>query len=122
MYLSERLLFLLLIILSDSVKLSHFFFSACQEGNSTFDQCGQRCACRGGRLVDCVRIRKEFTSMTLEERRRYVRVIRTASTNPRFKRLYDDLINEHRTLFIDNLSGLFQPHGRSRFFLLNCGF
>ena len=77
-----------------------FFFSACQEGdNSTFDQCGQRCTCQKGQLVDCVRIRKEFTSMKTEERKRYIRVIKTASTDPKFKRDYDLLINEHRELF-----------------------
>lgn len=60
--------------------------------------------------MDCVRIRKEFTSMTTEERRRYIRVIRTASTDQRFKRHYDELIIEHRTLFLN--SGSFSPHNR----------
>ena len=64
--------------------------------------------------MDCVRIRKEFTSMTTEERRRYVRVIRTASTDPRFKRNYDALILQHRELFLD--TGSFSPHdGDSRY-------
>ncbi|XP_015775790.1 PREDICTED: mucin-like protein [Acropora digitifera] len=71
----------------------------CQEGISTPDQCGQRCTCVGGRLVNCVRIRKEFTSMTNDERSLYVSVIKTASTDPRFKPDYDNLINEHRRLF-----------------------
>ena len=83
----------------------HFclFLKVCQEGISVFDQCGQRCSCVGGRLVNCVRIRKEFTSMTLEERARYVRVIKTASTDPRFKTDYDNLINEHRILFMSGM-------------------
>ncbi|XP_074609303.1 uncharacterized protein LOC141863598 isoform X1 [Acropora palmata] len=72
---------------------------ACQEGVRTFDQCGQRCTCVGGRLVNCVRIRKEFTTMTIAERSLYVSVIKTASTDPRFKPAYDTLLNEHRRLF-----------------------
>lgn len=30
----------------------------CQEGSNAFDSCGQRCSCVGGRLVDCIRIRR----------------------------------------------------------------
>ncbi|XP_022801533.1 uncharacterized protein LOC111339204 [Stylophora pistillata] len=44
--------------------------SVCQEGRKSFDKCGQRCDCIRGRLVNCVRIRKEFTSLSLRERRR----------------------------------------------------
>ena len=84
-----------------------FNFSGCQEGSSIFDQCSQRCTCIGGKLVNCVRIRKEFTSMTFEERARYIRTIKTASTDPRLKTDYDNLLNSHRILF---LSGLCTPH------------
>lgn len=83
-----------------------FNFSGCQEGSSVQDQCGQRCTCTGGQLVNCVRIRKEFTDMTLEERRLYIKTIKTASTDPRFKTDYDNLLNSHRILF---LSGLCTP-------------
>ena len=79
--------------------LSLWVVLACQEGVHTFDQCGQRCTCVGGRLVNCVRIRKEFTTMTIAERSLYVSVIKTASTDPRFKPAYDTLLNEHRRLF-----------------------
>lgn len=83
-----------------------FNFSGCQEGSSVHDQCGQRCTCSGGQLVNCVRIRKEFTDMTFEERTRYIKTIKTASTDPRFKTDYDNLLNSHRILF---LSGLCTP-------------
>ena len=49
--------------------------------------------------MNCVRIRKEFTSMTFAERERYIRTILTASTDPRFKADYDRLLNDHRILF-----------------------
>lgn len=86
-----------------------FLILACQEGSTAFDQCGQRCTCIGGRLVNYVRIRKEFTSMTFEERARYIRVIKTVSTHPRFKTDYDNLINEHRILFMSGLFMLRKP-------------
>ncbi|XP_078342749.1 tyrosinase-like isoform X2 [Oculina patagonica] len=64
-----------------------------------YDQCGQRCLCLGNFPVQCTRIRKEFTSMSVSERERYVKTIHTASTDPRYKTTYDNLITEHRRLF-----------------------
>lgn len=81
----------------------------CQEGSTSFDQCGQRCTCVQGQFVNCVRIRKEFTSMTFPERERYIRVLLTASTDPKFKKDYDELINRHRNLFFSGI------HGRTHF-------
>lgn len=75
------------------------FYLGCVEGTVSFDDCGQRCTCVKGRLVDCVRIRKEFTTMTPEERRRYIAVIKKASSDPQFKDRYDSLIIEHYNLF-----------------------
>ena len=85
-----------------SVFHVHELFSpvlVCQAGQTSFDRCGRRCDCIGGRLVNCVRIRKEFTSLSLTERRRYIQTILTASTDTRFKNDYDRLLNDHRILF-----------------------
>lgn len=81
----------------------------CQEGSTSFDQCGQRCTCVQGQLVNCVRIRKEFTSMSSLERERYIKAILTASTDPKFKNDYDELINRHRNKFFSGI------HGRTHF-------
>ena len=64
----------------------------CKEGKDVFDECGQRCKCIEGRVEQCARIRKEFTQMTMEERELYVKVIKTASTDPLYKKEYDNLI------------------------------
>ena len=53
--------------------------------------------------MNCVRLRKEFTSMTFDERARYIRVIKTASTDPRFKTDYDNLLNDHRIRFMSGI-------------------
>ena len=37
--------------------------------------------------------------MTFEERRRYISIIKTASTDPEYKEDYDTLIDAHRILF-----------------------
>ena len=75
------------------------FVSACQDGSESYDSCGQRCSCVGGRLVNCVRIRKEFSSMTYAERRRHISTIETVSTSPTFRPEYESLINEHYHYF-----------------------
>ena len=58
--------------------------------------------------------------MTFEERRRYIRVIKTASTDSRFKSEYDNFINEHRTLFQG--TGSFAPHNAEIFLCRIVGF
>lgn len=51
--------------------------------------------------MNCIRIRKEFTAMSLEERRRYISAIKRASTDQRFRRDYENLINMHQRLFFE---------------------
>ncbi|XP_020613196.1 uncharacterized protein LOC110051510 [Orbicella faveolata] len=41
--------------------------------------------------------------MTFAERERHINVIRTASTDPSFKADYDELINDHRILFVSGI-------------------
>ena len=78
------------------------------------DRCGQRCQCSGGRLVDCARVRREFTAMTTADRERYIRAVRTASRDPSYKPDYDRLITLHRTIFLDGIHqrDLFLPWHR----------
>ena len=64
-----------------------------------YDECGRRCQCENGNLVKCCRIRKEFTSMTHEERVRYINTVFTASTNSTYKTEYEDLLLQHKNLF-----------------------
>lgn len=60
------------------------FPTGCQVGQSVRDRCDQLCICSSSRtMVHCTRIRKEFTSMTADERKRYVRAVTKVSTDPR---------------------------------------
>lgn len=56
--------------------------------------------------------------MTFAERERYIRVIRTASTDPRFKTEYDNLINDHRTLFVSGIHEATHFLSWHRYFML----
>lgn len=71
----------------------------CQEGSTQYDECGQRCKCIRGRLVQCVRIRKEFTSLSPLERKRHIDAIIKFTTDKTHRPEYEDFINEHYKLF-----------------------
>ena len=79
------------------------------EGSTALDRCDQRCRCLGGRLIDCTRIRREFTTMTTGDREKYIRAVVTASTDSRYKADYDRLITLHKTIFNSGI------HGRDHF-------
>ena len=95
-----------------------YVFLVCQDGSISVDQCGQKCGCVGGQYVNCTRIRKEFTSMTIAERKRYIQTIKTASTDPRFKPDYDTLINDHRILFFSGIHDRIHFLTWHRYFIL----
>ena len=78
---------------------SLFIVAACSDGVFAYDECGRRCQCENGNLVKCCRIRKEFTSMTHEERVRYISTVFHASTDPTYKTEYEDLLTRHKNLF-----------------------
>lgn len=93
-------------LLKKIILLSLFFFTTlilgtrCEEGSTSYDECGQRCTCVAGRLVDCVRIRKEFTSLTDAEKKRHIDTILKVSAIDSIHRAeYEQLINEHYELF-----------------------
>lgn len=71
----------------------------CKGRRYVYNKCGERCRCLWGFMFHCTRIRKEFTSMTYFERKRYINVIKIASTHPSYKSQYDDLITLHMTYF-----------------------
>ena len=75
------------------------------EGATVTDECGQECRCSGGQLVDCVRVRREFTSMEPTDRQRYIDTIISASTDPLYKDDYDRLIQIHFDFFFTGIHG-----------------
>ena len=55
------------------------FNRSCYGDRIVFDECHRSCLCKNGKFTNCHRVRREFTEMSLEERRRYVRTFRKAS-------------------------------------------
>ena len=74
-------------------------FKKCTHGKTVFDPCGRRCRCQNGKLVNCCRLRKEFTDMSYTERVRYINTVKIASTNSAYKTSYDNLLTLHKTSF-----------------------
>ena len=78
----------------------------CNSDKPVLDECGRRCKCVQGKLVECCRLRKEFLDMTTEERTRYIETVKTASTHPNYKERYEKLITVHRDIFFSRISEL----------------
>ncbi|KXJ28323.1 Tyrosinase [Exaiptasia diaphana] len=73
----------------------------CHGKATAFDECDRRCQCSNSQMVNCHRVRKDFQSMSLAERRRYIKVLKTASTAKPYKRIYDEITSYHPRWFDD---------------------
>lgn len=76
--------------------------SCSKEGTKVLNECGDTCYCNNGQL-QCCRVRKEFTSMTEDERTLYVDAVRIASTDPTYRDDYKALITLHEKLFHEGI-------------------
>ncbi|XP_068750538.1 uncharacterized protein [Montipora capricornis] len=74
--------------------------TSCEEGSTSYDECRQRCTCVGGKLVNCVRIRKEFTLLTDAEKKNHIGIIlKVSAIGSPYRAEYEQLINEHYEKF-----------------------
>ena len=64
-----------------------------------YDECNRRCRCKDDHLTDCYRIRKDFITMPLEERRRYVRALKVVSSEAPYMSTYDLITKLHPKFF-----------------------
>lgn len=87
-----------------------------------YDDCLRRCTCRGGVLVDCCRVRRDFASLTVDDRQRYIQTVITVATDPQFRDRYEALVllyNENvDTLAFDTDPGVSQFFPWNRYYLL----
>lgn len=67
----------------------------CKDGSYVLNKCEERCECREGRLTNCYRVRKDFTKMSTEERKRFINTYKIASVNPAFKKGYSKMVALH---------------------------
>ncbi|KAJ7379020.1 hypothetical protein OS493_018814 [Desmophyllum pertusum] len=87
----------------------------CEGMNYMDDECHRRCQCHDGDLTSCYRIRKEFTTMSLTERRRFIEVLKWASTSPRHRNAYETLTALHSRIpskFLHHMPQIFLPWHR----------
>eukprot|EP00118_Oscarella_pearsei_P004860 m.21480 g.21480 ORF g.21480 m.21480 type:complete len:448 (+) comp28181_c0_seq2:1933-3276(+) len=89
----------------------------CLGGQTKRDRCDQFCTCLGG-MWKCCRRRKEFASMTTEEKQRYINAVITASTQSPYKADYDQLLKMHETEFRSGIHGTDQFLPWHRWFIL----
>ncbi|XP_031565456.1 uncharacterized protein LOC116300685 [Actinia tenebrosa] len=87
-----------LVEVADQIK-GEGLGQSCSTTGTVYDECRRRCRCSNGQMIDCYRVRKEFTSMTLEERRLYIHALKTVSSLQPYKRMYDTLTTYHPLWF-----------------------
>ena len=75
----------------------------CSGSGTQTDSCGRRCTCKNGKLMNCCRVRKEWHSLTQEERCLYTKTLFTASTKSPWKACYDKLIEIHTVEFLNGV-------------------
>lgn len=68
---------------------------SCKEGRHALNKCEERCECKDGKLINCYRVRKEFTKMNITQRKRFINTYKTASVHPIFKKDYDKMVALH---------------------------
>lgn len=66
--------------------------AACVDGIKVEDECGRLCSCEDGYLVDCCRLRKDYASLTDDEKQRYIDAMVTVSSSPQYQSEYYDLL------------------------------
>ena len=73
----------------------------CSEGEERRDACNRLCTCTNSSW-SCCRERSEFTSMTVEERKRYIQAVLNVSTHPLYRRKYDNFLRNGRKYYKGN--------------------
>ena len=68
---------------------------ACENNEKVEDVCGRSCKCQDGNHISCYRVRKEFTKMSVEERIRFIKAFKLASSDARYTGEYDKITNIH---------------------------
>ena len=64
-----------------------------------YDDCLRRCTCRNGYLVDCCRVRRDFATLEIAERQRYIQTVLTVASEPEFKPKYEALVAQYKASF-----------------------
>ena len=69
--------------------------SQCEHGGIAYNNCNDECQCQHGKLVNCYRVRREFTQMSFADRRRYIEAYKRASLDPLFMDDFNNIVASH---------------------------
>ena len=62
------------------------------------DECRRFCECVNGKMVNCYRLRQQFSALSLSQRNHYIEVYKETATNERFQAYFYKLIIVHPTV------------------------
>ena len=82
-----------------------------------YDSCQRRCICREGAPVNCCRVRRDFASLSIADRERYIQTVITVATDERYQAKYEALVNQY-SASVDTLAQS-TDHRVSQFFPWN---
>lgn len=67
------------------------------------DQFGRICNAVDGRLESCCRYRQDWSTLTDEEKLRYLDAVKTVTTDPSYSRLYNEFISRYQQSFTTDI-------------------
>ncbi|XP_031558922.1 uncharacterized protein LOC116295280 [Actinia tenebrosa] len=77
-----------------------YYSSSCKnDGKPLYDECGRLCQCQNGHVTNCTRIRKFYSTMSVQERFLFIFAFRIITTRPQFKRQFKEYANSYRNYF-----------------------
>ena len=73
--------------------------TACKGRGTVLDECNRECSCVNGIMVDCFRVRREFTTYSKEEKKRYLQAYYKITTEEPLKSRFIKFIKIHAKWF-----------------------
>ena len=73
--------------------------TACKGRGIVLDECKRECDCIDGEMKNCFRIRKEFTTLPNEEKKRYLQAYYKITTEEPLKTRFIPFISKHAKWF-----------------------
>eukprot|EP00795_Rhopilema_esculentum_P007701 gene7701-13528_t len=78
-------------------------FTRCDKSGVVYDECNRKCYCIDGKMMKCARVRKEFTEMSIPERKRYISAFKKLAADERYKKRHENFVKIHKDLFFKGI-------------------
>ena len=70
---------------------------------TVMDQFGRICDAVNGRLENCCRYRQDWATLNDQEKSRYIKAVKTVSSDPSYSQLYNELVSRYRQSFTTDI-------------------